>query len=141
MMKVRLWLACLHLILLASSTTLLAQSNQVIAGEMLRWHTVTITFDGPATDESADPNPFLDYRLNVSFTNGDKTYLVPGYYAADGNAAETSASSGNKWRVHFTPDELGIWTYIASFRSGPAVAVSLNADESRGQNLQAEYQP
>lgn len=32
---------------------------------------------------------------------------MPGYFAADGNAAETSAKSGNKWRVHFATDKTG----------------------------------
>ena len=29
---------------------------------------------------------------------------MPGYFAADGDAANTSATSGNKWRVNFMPD-------------------------------------
>src|SRR5512144_145159 len=78
-----------------------------ISGELKVWHKVTITFDGPQTNERAEPNPFTDYRLVVTFTKGQKTYVVPGYYAADGNAAHTGADSGNKWRVHFTPCEPG----------------------------------
>jgi hypothetical protein len=56
----------------------------------------------------------------VTFVHGatGKTYVVPGFFAADGNAAETSATGGNQWRVHFTPDEEGTWTYTASFRRG-----------------------
>ena len=68
-------------------------TGQQISGELKQWHDVTLTFDGPATSESAEPNPFLFYRLNVTFTKGSKKYVVPGYYAADGNAAETSAKS------------------------------------------------
>ena len=65
-------------------------------------------------------NPFTDYRLNVTFPHAatGKPYVVPGYYAADGNAANTSAAAGNKWRVHFAPSEEGQWTYVASFRTG-----------------------
>jgi hypothetical protein len=97
-----------------------------VSGELKKWHKVTVTFDGPNTSEGATPNPFTDYRLNVTFTNGSRTYKVPGYYAADGNAAETSATGGNKWRVHFTPDETGTWTYAASFRQGSNIAIDLN---------------
>jgi len=59
---------------------------------------------------------------------------VPGYFAADGNAGETSASSGNKWRVHFAADETGDWDYIVDFRKGNWVALSdrANAGESAG---------
>jgi uncharacterized protein DUF5060/collagenase-like protein with putative collagen-binding domain len=106
-------------------------SGQEIDGELKQWHNVTLVFDGPATSESADPNPFLDYRLNVSFSKGSRTILVPGYFAADGNAAETGAKEGNKWAAHFVPDETGEWTYQASFRTGTNVAVSLDATAGR----------
>ncbi|MBN2009480.1 DUF5060 domain-containing protein [candidate division KSB1 bacterium] len=95
-----------------------------ISGELKKWHNVTLTFSGPQVDEESTPNPFLDYRLNVTFNHGDKTYLVPGYFAADGEAANTSASAGNKWRVHFCPDEVGTWNYSVLFRQGNQVAVS-----------------
>ncbi|MHC4743391.1 MAG: DUF5060 domain-containing protein [Planctomycetota bacterium] len=107
-----------------------------VTGEPRKWHKVTITFDGPKSSEQANPNPFLDYRLNVTFKHSKtgKSYLVPGYYAADGNAANTSADSGNKWRVHFAPSEVGEWKYTASFRKGKNVAVSegASAGESFG---------
>ncbi len=100
-----------------------------ISGELRRWHKVTLDFTGPSTSESATPNPFTNYRLNVTFrhTASGKTYLVPGYYAADGNAADSGASSGNVWRVHFAPDETGTWTYDVSFRSGANVAMDANS--------------
>ncbi len=107
----------------------------VITGELKTWHNVTITFDGPTTNESATPNPFTDYRVIVTFTGPSaQTYDVPGYYAADGNAAETSATSGNKWRVHFAPDEVGSWSYVASFRTGATIAIdtSPSAGSSAG---------
>ena len=94
----------------------------VVSGELKKWHKVTISFTGPNTSETANPNPFTNYRLDVTFSNGGKSYVVPGYYAADGNAAETSASSGNIWLVHFAPDETGLWTYSVSFRKGSNVA-------------------
>ena len=78
------------------------------------------------SSETVTPNPFTDYRLDVRFEHpkSGKSYLVPGYYAADGGAANSGADSGSVWRVHFSPDELGEWQYAASFRTGPKVAVS-----------------
>ena len=107
----------------------LAQSAGIITGELKKWHPITITFDGPVVSETDEYNPFLGYRLNVTFRheNGMESYIVPGYFAADGNAAETSAASGNKWRVHFTPRLTGRWTYIASFRRGDNIAVNLSS--------------
>ena len=95
-----------------------------VSGELRTWHKVTLTFDGPATSETANPNPFTDYRLTVTFAQGAKRYVVPGYYAADGDAANTGASAGNKWRVHFAPSEEGRWTYQVSFRTGKHIIAS-----------------
>ncbi len=96
-----------------------------ITGELRTWHKVTISFVGPSTDEDATTNPFSDYRLQVLFTGpSGQTYDVPGFFAADGNAAETSATVGDRWRAYFIPDAPGTWTYQAAFRSGALVAVS-----------------
>jgi hypothetical protein len=96
-----------------------------VTGELKKWHKLTLVCSGPATDEKATPNPFMDYRLNATFTHpaSGKAYIVPGYYAADGNAANTSATAGNKWHVHFSPDETGDWNYALSFRAGTAIAL------------------
>ncbi|MEM8525072.1 MAG: DUF5060 domain-containing protein [Bacteroidota bacterium] len=114
--------------------TLTAQEQTApeITGELKKWHKVTLTFDGPETRELHGYNPFLNYRLDVLFRNGKKSYFVPGYFAADGNAGETSATKGNKWRVHFSPDEIGEWQYEVFFRKGANVAASdaRNAGES-----------
>ena len=99
-----------------------------VSGESKMWHKITIAFAGPAASETATPNPFTDYRLNVTFKNGDTTYLVPGYYAADGNAAQTGAAAGNVWKVHLCPDKPGEWSWTASFRKGSGIAVSDDAD-------------
>ncbi len=99
----------------------------ILHGELKKWHKVTLSFDGPPYRETdLHPNPFLDYRLNVVFSNGTRSVVVPGYFSADGNAAETSADSGNVWRVHFTPDAEGTWNWNVSFRFGREVAVSVN---------------
>ena len=102
-----------------------------ISGELKQWHDVVLTFDGPETSESAEPNPFFTYRLNVTFTNGQAKYVVPGYFAGDGHAAETSATAGRKWRVHFVPDHTGAWNYKVSFRTGPEIAASLSSNAGK----------
>jgi len=95
-----------------------------ISGELRLWHRVSIDFAGPQTSENATPNPFLDLRLDVVFTEGDRSVIVPGFYAADGDAAESGADSGGIWRVHFAPDRTGTWSYTALFRSGTDVAIA-----------------
>ncbi|MDX1530264.1 MAG: DUF5060 domain-containing protein, partial [Rhodothermales bacterium] len=82
-----------------------------ITGELKRWHPVTLTFEGPSVSESQLPSVFLDYRLNVEITTpSGQALTVPGFFAADGDAANSSASSGDQWRVHFTPDQPGSWS-------------------------------
>ncbi|MEZ6045591.1 MAG: DUF5060 domain-containing protein [Planctomycetaceae bacterium] len=91
-----------------------------------KWEALTLDFEGPhhkITDN--DPNPFLDYRLQVTFTSpSGKTHHVPGYFDGDGNGAP----EGNRWRVKFSPDETGEWNYQASFRTGKDVAIDLKAE-------------
>ena len=105
-----------------------------IVGEQKKWHKITIALDGPETHEMARENPFLHYRLNVTFTHQDHTYTVPGFYAADGDAAETGGDAGNQWQVRFAPDRTGEWEYQVSFRQGENIAVDPDpmAGESAG---------
>ncbi len=93
-----------------------------ISGELMIWHKVTLTLDGPyAHEKDNQPNPFTDRQMNVTFTHesGDPTYVVPGYFAADGRAGETSAESGTSWRAHLSPDKTGTWNYSIAFKGTP----------------------
>ena len=101
-----------------------------VSGELKKWHKVTLTLDGPfAHEQDNQPNPFTDYRMSVLFTHEDGgSYLVPGYFAADGDAGNTSAESGTRWRAHFAPDRTGSWAYKVSFSQGSGVALDDDAD-------------
>ncbi len=106
------------LLLLAISHGCQPGGKALISGELKQWHNVILTIEGPFAHEADDdPNPFADYRMDVTFTHesGAPSYLVPGYFAADGDAAESSAESGNKWRAHLSPDKTGNWNYEISF--------------------------
>ena len=96
-----------------------------ISGEQKKWHKITLSLDGPSTSELATPNPFLNYRFEVVFTHigSGELYRVPGYFGADGDAAETGATSGNKWIAHLAPSKTGTWNYQISFRTGTEVAI------------------
>lgn len=60
---ITLLLACVPLLSCAAA-------EPVITGELKQWHKVTLTLDGPAAHETNQaPNPFLDYRLTVTFTH------------------------------------------------------------------------
>jgi hypothetical protein len=121
-------------LILAASTRHCTAAEPVVSGELKQWHKVTLTIDGPfARERDTDPNPFTDFRLNVTFTHesGSPRHVVPGYFAADGNAANTSADAGTKWRAHVSPDKPGRWTYAVSFIRGKGVAVNADAPGER----------
>lgn len=84
---------------------------------------IVLDFEIESTAETAPKNPFIHYRLQVDFTQGEQTFSVPGFYAADGRAAESSASSGGIWRVIFTPNKSGTWEYQVSFKTGNNIAI------------------
>ncbi|NHF58453.1 DUF5060 domain-containing protein [Flavobacteriaceae bacterium TP-CH-4] len=109
------------------------EQKEISLPEHHQWHTVTLDFEGPETSEKAAENPFLNYRLQVEFKHADTNYTIQGFYAADGNAAETSADSGNIWRVRFTPDRLGEWSYHAVLQQGDSIA--LKEDSETGNTI------
>ena len=125
-MRIILFTILLWAVVLVSVNSCATAADFTIAGNMEKWQPLTIDFGGPMTSASNDaPNPFLDYRLQVLFTApGGSTYVVPGYYDGDG----TGGLSGDVWRVAFSPDEAGEWTFKASFREGDHVAVDLESD-------------
>ncbi len=106
-----------------------ADTQAAVQGKLIAWQPVDVVFHGPMANESdSDPNPFLDYRVQVQFVGpAGQVYDVPGYFDGDGGGGER----GRIWRVKFTPDEAGSWTYQASFRSGPNIATSLDSDAGK----------
>jgi len=97
-----------------------------ITGELKQWHKVTLDLSGPYAHEKDNvPNPFTDYLFTVKFRHSDGTeFVVPGYFAADGNAANSSSESGTVWRAHFAPSKTGEWKYVISFRRGKLAALN-----------------
>jgi hypothetical protein len=117
------------LFLLAGLLPCLGQ-NVFLHGDLRQWHKVNLSVEGPSVNETnSSPNPFTDYRFNVTFRHesGSPEYVVPGYFAADGNAAHTSAGSGKIWRAHLCPDKPGEWRYTIEFRKGKDAAIDEDA--------------
>ena len=99
-----------------------------VSGALQVGRKVTLDFTGPFRTEN--PATFSDFRLTVSFTHAESGRVIsaPGFFAADGDSRESSATAGDIWRVHFRPDEPGIWRYSAIFRQGAGVAVATERD-------------
>jgi hypothetical protein len=105
-----------------------AQNSWEIDGELKQWHKLTLLLTGPETSEWNKKNPFLDYRLEITFTHENTSYTIPGFYAADGKAAESSADAGNVWKVRFRPDKPGKWEYKVNFKEGKNLSVAEKPD-------------
>lgn len=109
-----------------------------ISGELKQWHKTTIDIVGPEVGEVA--STFTDFRMDVTFTHESGAVLtVPGFFAADGNAAETGATSGDIWRANFSAPLVGEWSYevtlvtgenVAALRDAPGTAVDLGTQAS-----------
>ncbi|AUC21171.1 hypothetical protein BTO15_03165 [Polaribacter sejongensis] len=121
----------LYFLVLVFNFTLFSQGR--IEGKLEKWNKVTLSFNYKEFSENDEDNPFLNYRLNVTFKNGDEEITIPGFFAADGNAAETSAKKGVVWQVRFMPNKTGKWTYKVSFKKGNEIAI--NDDEKAGESV------
>lgn len=114
-----------------SACTTLPQTQLPVStakpAEGFRGDIITLDFIGPETSETATPNPFTDIKLRVEFRQGDRVIPVRGYFAADGDAANTGATSGNVWRVKFSPPRVGEWRWTAKMEGS-----DVQLDRSRG---------
>ncbi len=103
------------------------EKNYTIEGNFKKWQPITITFNGPQVSETDSINPFLDYSLITRFIHGGDTIPVHGFFAADGKAAHTGVTSGNKWQVKFSPSASGLWFFESQMLRGNEIAI--RADE------------
>ncbi len=116
-MKTRL----LVLLFIAIQTSFFAQQ---IEGELRKWHKITISADLPNTTLNESASTFRNHRMDVVFTdpNGEKI-RVPGYFAADGDAANSSAKQGQTFKAHLRPYMTGTWNYEILYYTGNNVAL------------------
>ncbi len=107
------------------------------------WDTVTVDIAGPQASETGQPNPFTSYRFDVVFRHesGQPVHRVPGYFAADGNAAETSATQGNVWRAHLTTGQTGRWSYQTEFHKIDENTIDENKIDQDGVDQNASMTP
>lgn len=120
-----------------------AVSSATVGGELKQWHKVTVSVAGPSTRETAkSPNPFLSFRMTATFHHvaTKEDVVVPGYFAADGQAGESGATAGDIWRAHLCPRKTGLWRYTISLVTGNNVAVSsLGGQPAKGNGVTGAF--
>ena len=92
----------------------------------------TLCLTGPAVSESDARNPFLHYRMDVEVDGPEGSYTVPGYFAADGDAANSGARGGDQWCARLRGFAPGVYTYAATLLSGDSVALRQNLLDAAG---------
>jgi hypothetical protein len=72
--------------------------TQQAQGEVPQWEVFEVELHGPSTG-----NPFTDVELSASFSLGNRSVPVDGFY--DGKGV---------YKIRFMPDMLGAWTYTTN---------------------------
>jgi Domain of unknown function (DUF5060) len=72
-------------------------------------------FESCLTNTHSYTNPFTDVTLRARFTRPDKSRVTFwGFHDGDGHGGQ----AGKVWKLRFMPDQLGRWSYEASFSDG-----------------------
>ncbi|MHC4400623.1 MAG: DUF5060 domain-containing protein, partial [Planctomycetota bacterium] len=79
-------------------------------GRFARWSKIEIDLTGPHSQGRGEPNPFA-IPVDVTFSSpGGRRYRVPAFYDGDGRGG----LDGHVWKVRFSADEVGRWTFRSS---------------------------
>ena len=73
----------------------------LISQSVKQWDIFELELTGPSNG-----NPFWDITLTASFTHGDSTIMINGFYDGAGI-----------YRIRFMPHDLGSWSYVTSSNS------------------------
>ncbi|MDX1285939.1 MAG: DUF5060 domain-containing protein, partial [Draconibacterium sp.] len=66
-----------------------------------KWEVFELELTGPS-----DGNPYMDIDLKATFTQGEKSFTIPGFY--DGNG---------KYYIRFSPEKEGEWSFVTESNS------------------------
>ncbi len=96
-----------------------------VNGPLQKWHRIDVSLTLPGGNVSESANTFRNTRMDVVFTSpSGRNIRVPGFFAADGNAANTNATQGRIYKAYLRPDETGNWTYRVLYYTGNNVSIS-----------------
>ena len=98
--------------------------------DAIAFHPVTLDFLAPINMLESDPATFTNHRLMVRFTSdsGHPPVTVRGFFAGDGDAADSGAQTGSVWRAMFTPPAAGTWHWTARLATGEDIAIDIDFD-------------
>ncbi len=82
-------------------------------GRFAKWAKIEIILAGPDCVGNGQPNPFDILVDGVLTSPAGEQYQVPGFYDGDGKGG----LDGNVWKVRFSADEPGKWTFASASRN------------------------
>ena len=113
----RTWIGWSIIISLVLSLVIISSVVSVHSQELdtfPKWSKVEIEFTGPYSLGMGSPNPF-QIEMDVTFTGPTgQIFTVPGFYDGDG----AGSLDGDIWKVRFSPNTAGAWTYLTSSTEG-----------------------
>ena len=115
-----------------------------VSAKPLQWQPVRFTLSGRYAHElDVSPNPFLDYSFHAVFTHqaSGQRLTRPGFFAADGESAESSAQSGTQWCVLASFDQPGSYQAEFFWAEGKGIALDLGAKGKKLATLDFEVSP
>jgi hypothetical protein len=111
------WIGRSIIILIVLSLVIISSEVSVHSQELdtfPKWSRVEIEFTGPSSLGMGSPNPF-QIQVDVTFTGpASQVFTVPAFYDGDG----AGGLDGDIWKVRFSPNIAGTWTYITSSTEG-----------------------
>ncbi|OEK08819.1 hypothetical protein A8C32_00655 [Flavivirga aquatica] len=88
-----------------------------------KWDKIVLSLTLPSNVTESNTS-FRNTRMDVLFTDpSGKKIRVPGFFAADGNAANTNAKSGKIFKAYLRPYQTGNWKYQVLYYTGNDVAL------------------
>jgi len=96
-----------------------------VSGTLQKWHKISVSLTLPGNNLTEAEATFRNTRMDVIFTSPSGIDIrVPGYFAADGNAANTNANAGKVFRAFLRPNQTGNWGYRVLYYTGNNVAIA-----------------
>lgn len=114
----------LLIITMAISFSGYSQTVEISGNAPLRkWDRIIVSLTLPSNISESDTS-FKNIRMDVVFTDPSGGVIrVPGFFAADGDAANTNAKAGNIFKAYLRPYETGDWSYQVLYYTGTDVAL------------------
>ena len=112
-----------------------AESRAVDLGSFAKWSSIEVELTGPDSIGKGSPNPF-NVVVEVDFISpSGKRWVIPGFYDGDG----AGGLDGNVWKVRFSADKIGRWTFRSHSKHTKLNGISGTFDVRKIEETAADF--